>query len=346
MKKYLLLFFLFPLFLVGQDTHFSGSYAMREYINPALATSYKGSEQASVTYRRQWSSLGSDFPFQSYAFSFNKKWEWQGYSEFSGNLRLMKDSTPGSAFIQNQVIMGANYKKLIGDGYNKAQYIMLGFSGGVGQNRANWNGLWFGNQFNFEQGSPDVKIDSGENISELLSNKTFSDLNLGVAYQINLPRFSMNAGITLSHLTKPDISFVPNLEIRNERKIAAQVSLNVLVKENLYFLFTPYYSKQGVFHEARAKIGLAFAGDEDYDINFGVAVAPSMVQNFEGLGFESLSLQIFLEKSEYRFDIAYDATISKLSTFNGGRGAFEFSFTYTRKNHDNKSPFVRHFHHL
>jgi len=59
-----------------------------------------------------------------------------------------------------------------------------------------------------------------------------------------------------------------------------------------------------------------------------------------------LGLQIYLEKSQFRFDFSYDATISKLSQFNGGRGGFEFSFIYTRKGeaYDRRSSFARHFH--
>ena len=346
MKKLLLSLFILPLFVQAQDTHYSGRYSMREYFNPALSSLYKGSEQASVVYRRQWSSLGSDFPFQSYAVNLNKKLEWDGSNEFAANFKLMKDIAPGKSFTQDHIILTANYKKLLTDRYDQAQFISIGFSGGLGQNKANWDGLWFGNQYSFEQGNPDFSIDSGENVDVLLSKKTYPDLNLGLAYEYYLPKFSMLASISMHHLTKPDISFVPSIDIRNDRKIAANISINVLMKENLYFIFSPYYSKQGVFHYASSKLGLTFAAADDYDINFGIAAAPSLVQNFEGLGFESLSLQIFFEKNEYRFDFAYDATISKLSAFNGGRGAFEFSFTYTRKNYNSKSSFARYFHQL
>lgn len=346
MNKIVLLLLILPFFGNSQDTHFSSRYAMKEYNNPALASAYKGSEQVSIMYRRQWSSLGSGFPFQSYAVNLNKKLEWDGSNEFSANLRFIKDLAPGKSFTQNHIILAANYKKLLTDRYNEAQFLSIGFSGGLGQNKANWEGLWFGNQYSFEQGNPDFSIESGENVSVLLAKKTFPDLNLGLAYEYYLPKFSMVASLAIHHLTKPDISFVPNLDIRNDRKISANISLNVLMKENLYFIFSPYYSRQGVFHYASGKLGFAFAAADDYDINFGVSIAPSMVQNFEGLGFASLSLQIFIEKNEYRFDLSYDATISKLSAFNGGRGAFEFSFSYTRKNYNPKSSFVRNFHQL
>lgn len=346
MKKLILFLIFLPSLVSAQDTHFSGRYAMKEYNNPALSSLYKGSEQASIVYRRQWSSLGSDFPFQSFAFNFNKKLEWQGSNEFSANLRLMKDLAPGKSFTQDHVILAVNYKKLLTDRFDEAQFLSIGFSGGLGQNKANWEGLWFGNQYSFEQGNPDFSIPSGENVEVLLNKKTYPDLNLGLAYEYYLPKFSMIASLCVHHLTRPDISFVPSIDILNDRKITANVSLNIMMKENLYFIFSPLYSKQGVFHYASGKIGLAFAAADDYDINFGISTAPSLVQNFEGLGFESLSLQVFFEKNEYRFDFAYDATISKLSAFNGGRGGFEFSVTYTRKNYDRKSSFIRNFHHL
>jgi hypothetical protein len=110
--------------------------------------------------------------------------------------------------------------------------------------------------------------------------------------------------------------------------------------------FTPIYSKQGVFHEFSSKVGLTYAATDEYDITFGIAMAPRMVQNFEGLGIESLSFQVFLEKRHYRFTFSYDATMSRLSDFNSGRGAFEFSFAYTRLAENDKSSFYRHFHYL
>ena len=342
----LILVFLIPFIANAQDSHFSNTYSVRSYVNPALSSSYKGTLQASVSYRRQWSSLGSDFPFQSYAFHVNKKLEWQGTDEIAFELRGLKDEAPGKAFTQNQAVVGINYKKVLKDGFNSAQYISLGFSGGIGQNKANWSGLWFGNQFDHENGVPDFNIYSGEDITTLLSNRTYSDLNLGIAYEAHLPNLSLNAGVSLSHLTKPNISFAPGQEIVYNRKIISYFSFNFKVKEDLLLIFTPLYSKQGVFHEFSSKVGLTFAAPDIYDISFGIAMAPRMVQNFEGLGLESLSLQIFFEKNNYRFECAYDATLSRLSDFNGGRGAFEFSFIYTRLNYDEKSTFNRHFHFL
>jgi len=346
MKKLITILFLLPTMMFAQDTYFSGRYAVRSYINPTLMSHFKGTEQGRITYRRHWSSLGSDFPFETYSASLSKKWEWLEVDEMTLDLRLMKESAPGGSFSQNQVVLGGNYKKIIQDRSRSAQFISLGFSGGFNQNRANWDGLWFGNQFDFGLGGPNSSISSGENIDQILNQKSFSDLNLGLAYELFLPAFSMNANLSISHLTRPDISFLPGVEIRTDRRITANISLNIDAGEDLYFIFSPMYTNQGVFHTAGTKLGLAFAGDQEWDINFGVAATPILVQNFEGLGFESLGLQIYLEKSQFRFDFSYDATISKLSQFNGGRGGFEFSFIYTRKGeaYDRRSSFARHFH--
>jgi len=345
-KRITILLFLIPFFGNAQDSHFSNIYSVRSYVNPALSSAYKGTMQGSVSYRRQWSSLGSDFPFQSYAFNVNKKLEWQGTNEFAFELRGTKDEAPGKAFTQNQAVLGIYYKKLLSDGFNNAQFLAIGFSGGIGQNKANWGGLWFGNQFDMENGVPDVGIYSGEDISSLLSNITYPDLNLGIAYEAHLPKLSLSAGISLSHLTRPNISFAPGIDISYDRKIAGYVSFNFKLKEDLLLVFAPLYTKQAAFHDFSSKVGLTFASPDMFDFSFGIAMEPRMVQNFEGLGLESLSLQVFLEKSNYRFNFAYDATMSKLSDFNGGRGAFEFSLIYTRLNHDERSPFTRHFHYL
>lgn len=345
-KPILALLFLFPLVLIGQDTYYSGRYSVRAFTNPALSSLFQGTDQARITYRRHWSSLGSDFPFESYSASASKKWEFLEVDEVTLDLRLMKDSAPGGTFTQNHVVLGGNYKKIIQDQRRSAQFISLAFSGGVSQNRANWNGLWFGNQFDFEMGAPNGSISSGENIDNILNQKTFTDMNIGIAHELFLPRFSMNTNLSLSHLTQPDISFVPGVEINNDRRFTANISLNIEAGEDLYFIFSPMYTNQGVLHTAGAKLGLAFASDDIYDVNFGISAIPTLVQNFEGLGFESLGLQVYFEWNQYRFDFSYDATISKLSEFNGGRGGFEFSLIYTRRGekYDSRSSFSRHYH--
>ncbi len=265
---------------------------------------------------------------------------------FAAELRALKDQAPGNSFVQNQVLLGINYKKLLSEGYNTTQFLSFGFSAGIGQNKANWNGLWFGNQFNFESGLPDVSINSGEAINNLLNAITYPDLNIGLVYESYYDKMSISTGLSISHVTRPDISFAPGLEIMYNRKYTAYVGFNFWSKKDLLIVFTPRYTKHGAFHEFTSKVGLTYAAPDIYDISFGLALAPRMVQNFEGLGIESLSFQIFIEKRSYRFTVSYDATMSRLSDFNSGRGGFEFSFAYTRLTENDKSVFERFFHYL
>ena len=347
MKRLIISIFLtLPLFLNGQDSHFSNMYAVRSIMNPALSSAYVGQSQAIINYRQQWSSLGRDFPFQSYAFQLSHKIELENYDLVAFELRGLKDQAPGNAFVQNQILLGLNYKKLLAERFNNSQFISFGFSAGIGQNKANWNGLWFGNQFNFESGVPDFNLESGEEINTLLGAKTYPDLNIGLVYEAYYHKMSLSTGMSLSHSTRPNISFAPGLDIMYNRKIIVYASFNFWKKQELRVVYSPMYIKHGVFHEIINKIGLTYVAPDIYDISFGLAVAPRMVQNFEGMGVESLSFQIFIEKRSYRFTVAYDATMSRLSDFNSGRGGFEFSFASTRLTGDGKSPFERFFHFL
>jgi type IX secretion system PorP/SprF family membrane protein len=328
----------------SQDSYFSNIYPVRSYFNPALAASFRGQSQGVINYRRQWSSLGKDFPFQSYTFNITHKLLEEDADLFAVELRGLKDQAPGSSFVQNQVVIGVNYKKLLKDGYNNAQFLSIGFSGGIGQNKANWDGLWFGNQFDFENGAPNLDLSSGESINSLLGTVMYPELNLGLVYESFYPKMSINAGIAMAHINAPDISFAQGINIKYNRKITMHCSFNFRSKNNLILQFAPIYTKQGVFHEFGSKVGLTYAAEDEFDISFGVATVPRMVQNYEGLGVESISFQIFIEKQSYRFSVGYDATVSRLSEFNSGRGGFEFSFAYTIMSYNNKSSFALHHH--
>jgi type IX secretion system PorP/SprF family membrane protein len=186
----------------GQDMNYTQYFATPIYYNPAF-TGLTPGLRARFLYRDQWPQLPVDF--KSYYFSADLG---DRNLPGAGGLGLMvTNDNPGIGMINNLTVGLTISVRIPITSYLSSQ---LGVRAGIIQRRINWNDLVFTGQLDERYGvyyqtsftSPDA------------NKKTAPDFAVGGILQYSNPDGNVtgNAGISVDHLFKPDVSFFVNQE--------------------------------------------------------------------------------------------------------------------------------------
>ncbi|RYY97955.1 MAG: type IX secretion system membrane protein PorP/SprF [Chitinophagaceae bacterium] len=297
----------------AQDLHFSQFYNSPLTTNPANTGFIPdGDYRLGVNYRNQWSSVMS-VPYKT-------------MSAF-GDVQLMKDrfetgwiglggvilkDVAGSGNLSSTKVYGSvAYHQMLG----YSSLLSLGFNAGYANKQINSANLKFPDQFDghfFDSKLPTSVILSRNNIG-------YFDLNLGMNFAyFPTGNIYLNGGFAVQHINRPKESFFQNDE-ENRVPMRSTAFLNGSIKVNDQWILNPnvYLSMQEGAYEAVAGLNAHYnlSGDGEQLLVAGLyyrhqdAVIPMI-----GLGYK-----------DYILSFSYDATMSSLKAYNGGRGAFEFS---------------------
>jgi type IX secretion system PorP/SprF family membrane protein len=300
---------------IAQDLHFSQFFNSPLTTNPANTGFIPdGDYRLGVNFRNQWSSLMS-VPYKT-------------MSAF-GDMQLMKDrfengwvglgavilrDVAGSGNLTSTKIYGSlAYHQMLG----YSSLLSLGFNIGYANKQINTSNLKFPDQF-------DGKFfDNKLPTSVMLDNNTigYFDMQVGMNYAyFPTENVYFNTGFSVHHVNRPRESFF-NSDNNFDNRIPMRYIgfLNGSFKLNEQVILHPnfYYTRQATASELVGGLNAHYnlSGDGEYLLIAGAYYRLN----------ESIIPMVGLGYKDYTFTFSYDATMSSLSAYNSGRGAFEFS---------------------
>jgi type IX secretion system PorP/SprF family membrane protein len=298
----------------AQDLHFSQFFNSPLTTNPANTGFIPdGDYRLGVNYRTQWSSIMS-VPYKT-------------MSAF-GDVQVLKDrlengwvglggvilrDVAGSGNLTSTKVYGSiAYHQMLG----YSSLLSLGFNVGYANKQINTSNLKFPDQFDgkfFDNKLPTSVFLDRNSVGYL-------DMQVGMNYAyFPTENIYVNGGFSAHHVNKPHESFFSSSDISDRVPVRYIGFLNGSLKLNDQVIINPnvYYTVQAKASELVAGLNAHYnlSGDGMYQLIGGLyyrhkeAVIPMI-----GLGYNDIT-----------FSFTYDATISSLRSYNGSRGAFEFS---------------------
>lgn len=294
----------------AQDVVYSQFYANPLYLNPALAGG-KLTQRVTLNYRNQWPAIVKGYV------SYNATWDQQ-FDKLSGGLGIIVNTDEGSGGLYNRFSASGIYsyrlratRDLIFNAAIQAGYISY---------RLDWNKKIFGDQI-------DIRTGNIEPTREALPPKlTIGTVDFSAGLLAGYKE-SAYLGLTVNHLTRPDMSFYTDNS--NRLKMRWTIHSGVMID--------------------------FFQGMEGEDIkNF--SISPNIVYVHQG-NFDQLNLGMYLntypfvaglwirhdfrnpdaaivllgfQERNYKIGYSFDYTISRLTIKSAGAHEISVAF-YLRK---------------
>ncbi|MBL7924800.1 MAG: PorP/SprF family type IX secretion system membrane protein [Bacteroidia bacterium] len=314
-------FFWFLLFcflvqeLDGQDIHFSQFSQSALQLNPANAGNFNADLRVAGLHRRQWASV--TVPYKTFSLATDMK-----LSMLSEPIRglgagiLLNHDEAGDGSLQTmdiRILSAYNFPL----NEDSVHYLRAGILFGFSQRSIDFNKLSFDNQYNGDAWDPQAP--SGEDFSA--SRVSWMDLGAGIGWERRGEKANWNAGLSATHLNRPDQSF---FRTSVHRPVLWQIHADnqVTLHDQLLLIPSAVFMMQDKFREfnlgAEIKIGLMNEPTRKYSVGFGIhsrwqdAIIPS--------------LAVYVNK--FRFGFSYDINTSGLKTVSNARGGPEFSVVY------------------
>ncbi len=334
--------------LLGQDVHFTQSYAAPQSLNPALSGNIEGTYRIMSIYKDQWRA-GLDQPMKSYGVGGDTKFNLN-FDKTKGNdkagLGVFFYSDRGQLFRMNTNKLGlqAAYHKLINR--RNSSYLSAGVEFGVQQRNINYDNLNFGDEFN--------EINAYDQVtSEILppNNFGFLDLGLGVTYS-SIPSdiLKYHIGFALHHFNTPTLSFYAQSQFLNPdteidysyaAKYTAHGSFNF--KLGTFFSLSPRFVYVQHGNQSQADIATNLKWDYiEQKASFHLGLMLKSVHGVDGLAPRFFSPMVGFEKNAFLIGLSYDAYIGETLAGNTGLNAFELSLRFIGE-HENEFNFCPEF---
>lgn len=299
----------------AQDLHFSQFFNSPLLTNPANTGFIPdGDYRLGANYRNQWASVTA-FPYKTFSvFGDVQLLENQSNTGWLGLGGVILRDVAGTSVLTSTKVYGSvAYHQML----NFGSLLSLGFNVGWANKNINTSNLsfpsqWNGQFFDSHQTGVAPKLDA--------NNINYLDLQVGMNYAY-FPddRTYLNAGVSAMHINQPKESFFSDQDVNNKVPVRYTAFLNGSFKLNDMIIINPnvYGSLQAKSYEVVGGLNAHYnlSGDGEKILIGGIyyrhkdAIIPMV-----GLGYK-----------DFTFTFTYDVTVSDLSTYNNGRGAFEFS---------------------
>ena len=321
--------------MLAQDKHFTQFYASPLTLNPALTGAFDGRYRVGGIYRDQWRGVLDD-PYVTFSTSVDVRFDVtldSRYKDaFAIGLVFLSDNVNSIDFSTNQLALSAAFHK--GLDFDKRQFITIGIQAALNQRNINYEFLNFDDQFNQID---NFNLATQEVLPE--NNFAFSDFSAGINYIFRpKKKISINAGFTLSHFLRPQLSFYPPAEdpqdiidgdSRLYMKLGGQLSIQFPVTSRVSLIPRVLFTKQGP-HLAMTTGSNVRIALNDFNRNaFQIGTWVRPVRNDGGdFGLDAAILMVGFEISNILFGLSYDANIDDLRTHRQGQNSIEFSAMY------------------
>ncbi|MDQ6608948.1 MAG: PorP/SprF family type IX secretion system membrane protein, partial [Bacteroidota bacterium] len=268
-----------------------------------------------VNYRNQWSAI-MQVPYKTMsAFGDVQLLKNQSDNGWLGLGGVILHDVAGSGNLTSTKVYGSvAYHQTVG----YSSLVSLGFNVGWANKQINTTNLKFPDQFDGK--FFDNKIPTGVFLDK--NNISYLDVQVGMNYAyFPTDKIYINGGFSAFHVNRPNESFFKNDVPGADSRLPLRYTgfLNGSFKLNDQWILNPnvYYSRQTTLSELVGGVNAHYnlSGDGDNILIGGLYYRYN----------EAFIPMIGLGLKDYTFSFTYDATVSSLKTYNGTRGAFEFS---------------------
>ena len=298
----------------GQDIHFSQYNMSPLNLNPAFTGSFDGDYRAGGIYRSQWSAV--PVPYSTFGFMADMRRpvkKQQG--DYTGVGFIFNNDVSGdSRYGTTQLYIPLSYIKKLKD---STLLVSVGVQPGISNIGFRTNKLTFDNQYDGDAYNP--ALSSGENFA--LQSRTYLDINTGSVVQYLIKqRASVTAGLALSHVNVPKVSYFKNDNIRLDLKTAAYFSFTYPAAAKIDLITDVLYERQGKFHETvfGERISLILNPKDRQAINAGIYLRAK----------DAVIARVGYDHKAWTFGMSYDVNTSAFKAATNRRGAIEFSVIY------------------
>lgn len=325
-------FFLTSTSVNAQDMHFSQYLNSPLSLNPSLAGAYNGSVRLQTNYRNQWSSISA--PYKTYSFSsdfaFIKDVQKKGHLGLGISFFSDKAGTSNLSTTQINVTLAFHEK------ISAHSILSAGIQGGFAQRSIDFDNLKWDSQYNgftYDPNLPSYETNYNNNLF-------YPDLSGGIQWNYSKREMfatannqhSINAGIAIFHMNRPNISFYSFSKDALPVKVVVYGNAQIGSKNSKYsFLPSMLYMLQGSMK----------------NIIFGGMIRKKLVDESKYTGYIKGAAIAFgglyrlndafipvaqIEFANYALGLSYDVNTSDLTKVSLGKGGFEISLKFVNPN--------------
>jgi len=298
----------------AQDFHLSIYDAAPLFLNPSMTGVFDGDWRVHAQYRTQWKAVNFK-PYTTGLISFDvphKKWGFGGqvvnFRAGYGNYNAL------------QGLGSAAYTVPI-DG-SKYHNITMGGQLGITQKSVEYQLHTFDNQYTTSNGGG---FDNSVNSGELFAGQSIviPELNAGAMYYYSKQQSKINPfiGFSAFNLLTPTETFLGGTN-KLPMRFYLHSGIRVNITEHLYLLPKVLVMQQENFRE------------QTFALDVGYYFKSTELYLLGGLIYRNADAMIFsvgAKKENIIAKVAYDINTSTLAPSTTGRGGFEISFTYIKK---------------
>lgn len=333
MKKLSITFFiLFTLQLKSQDIHFTMFDLMPITINPATTGAFDGDIRAGLNYRSQWGGISK--PYKTYSFALDggilkSKWE-NGYLGLGVN--VIKDVAGTSKLGTTNINLSLSSIVYFDEKNSGSIGLKTSWSQkSLDPSELNWGTQFDGQKYN-------SSLSSQEAIP--FSNVSYFDFSAGGLWSYgrgartlsSQDEFQMQAGLAYYHINRP------SLPAGSEKKDA--------LYSRLTFHSDAFIGMSNSKLGVKPKILIMIQGPS-IEILLGTMLRYTLQEkskytgSFKGMSIafggyyrvgDAFAPSVEFEAANFAIGVAYDMTISSLSTANSGNGGPEIFIRFTNPN--------------
>ncbi|MEN9612891.1 MAG: hypothetical protein RLZZ628_3705 [Bacteroidota bacterium] len=206
----------------AQDFVFSQMQPNAALLNPAWQANRSQPYQLSAQYRNQWSPVLGTAAYKTIAASADAMFQLRRGNYWGGGIQFYQDQAGKMDFTQTQATISGFYSKFMMTSYGgKSQlrhYLTLGATFGFRQYRVDESKLHWVEQF-----EPSGVFNAGWAAPIYLENnrKMVEEVHVGLLWHANnAEKEGFEVGLSLSHLTKPNLSMVAGGNVPLNRRFA------------------------------------------------------------------------------------------------------------------------------
>lgn len=308
----------------GQDYHYSQQFAVPMLLNPAMTGYVPCEGRVSAQYRNQWASVSNAYQTTSATYEHKTLDENPNINGFAGvGLSLYNDQSGIGQLRQTSVALSAAYHFFLND---DNQFISVGGQFGVGQQAV---GRSFTYDSQFDGRTFNASLSSGE--VPMNATRVFLDGGFGASYTMQNRLLSLNIGVGMFHLNKPDVSLIASEISLLPRRLVLHGNIEFPLGNpnvsNVSFIGRAVHQRQGSF--AMTNIGGLFK------LNLSSSRQPVFRTNnailYAGLMYrwnDAAVAMVKMQLGQIGFGVSYDFTTSEFIAASRAQGGFELALTY------------------
>ena len=339
-------------FLNAQDIHFSQFTMSPLTVNPALSGTTTWIRAAS-SYRTQWKAVTVPYNTLGASFDIKSKKRWMKVKNQTERYRKPDDNGFGWGvnFFNDKAGDGemgtlqANASLAYQIMLSGKSMIALGFQGGVMQRSINWDGLYWGTQYDPASSTGynknlypvgDKAIAGGDNsiiIPDLSAGGIYT-FKKSERYMTGNDQFDVTIGAAMFHALQPKYSFLGSDEKLYQRIVVHGMSTIGISNTRLAVVPAFMIQKQGPNQEIMMGSLFRYMLREDSKYT-GFVKGASISAGGYYRNKDAFVAAMLFEFSTYGLGVSYDFNLSGLKTASSGRGGFEITLRFL-----NPAPFV------